>query len=61
MKKNHIINWIFADKKKFGFGKHRKNRHARIGYSHGTKEDRKLERMRLRAEKHRLLKLGLLN
>lgn len=61
MKKNHIIIWFYkTDKKKFGFGKKRKNRHAKIGYSFGTKESRREERKKVRAENHRLLKLGLL-
>lgn len=61
MKKNHIIIWFYkTDKKKFGFGKKRKNRHSKIGYSFGTKESRREERKKVRAENHRLLKLGLL-
>ena len=61
MKKNHTIIWFYkSGKKKFGFGKKRKNRHSKIGYSFGTKETRREIRKMERAEKHKLLKLGLL-
>lgn len=53
--------WFFkSDQKKFGFGMPRKNKYSKRGYSNGTKEERKLERQRIRAEKHRMLKAGLL-
>lgn len=54
--------WFFkSDQKKFGFGMPRKNKKSKRGYSYGTKESRKLERQRVRAERHRMLKAGLLN
>ena len=54
--------WFFkSDQKKFGFGMPRKNRKSKRGYSYGTKESRKLERQMIRAEKHQMLKAGLLN
>lgn len=67
-KMNNIIvrrckdgNWFFkSDQKKFGFGMPRKNRKSKRGYSNGTKEERKLERQMIRAEKHQMLKAGLL-
>lgn len=53
--------WFFkSDQKKFGFGMPRKNRKSKRGYSYGTKESRKLERQMIRAEKHQMLKAGLL-
>lgn len=53
--------WFFkSDQKKFGFGMPRKNRKSKRGYSYGTKESRKLERQKIRAEKHQMLKAGLL-
>lgn len=53
--------WFFkSDQKKFGFGMPRKNKYSKRGYSNGTKEERKLERQRIRAEKHQMLKAGLL-
>ena len=53
--------WFFkSDQKKFGFGMPRKNKKSKRGYSYGTKEERKLKRQRIRAEKHRMLKAGLL-
>ena len=56
------IDWFFrSDQKKFGFGMKRKNKYSKRGYSYGTKESRKLERQRIRAEKHQMLKAGLLN
>lgn len=59
MKKNG--NWFFkSDQKKFGFGMPRKNKYSKRGYSNGTKEERKLERQMIRAEKHQMLKAGLL-
>lgn len=55
------VDWFFkSDQKKFGFGMPRKNKYSKRGYSYGTKESRKLERQRIRAEKHRMLKAGLL-
>ena len=55
------VDWVFrCDQKKFGFGMPRKNRNSKRGYSYGTKETRKLERQKIRAEKHRMLKAGLL-
>ena len=54
-------NWFFkSDQKKFGFGMPRKNKYSKRGYSNGTKEERKLERQMIRAEKHQMLKAGLL-
>ena len=54
-------NWFFkSDQKKFGFGMPRKNKYSKRGYSNGTKEERKLERQMIRAEKHQMLKTGLL-
>ena len=54
-------NWFFkSDQKKFGFGMPRKNKYSKRGYSNGTKEERKLERQIIRAEKHQMLKAGLL-
>ena len=53
--------WFFkSEQKKFGFGMPRKNRKSKRGYSYGTKESRKLERQMIRAEKHQMLKAGLL-
>ena len=55
------VDWFFkSDQKKFGFGMPRKNKYSKRGYSNGTKEERKLERQMIRAEKHRMLKAGLL-
>ena len=61
-KKNiHQDNWFWkSDQKKFGFGMPKKNKKSKKGYSNGTKESRKLERLRRRAERHKLLKLGLI-
>ena len=54
-------HWFFkSDQKKFGFGTPRKNKYSKRGYSNGTKEERKLERQMIRAEKHKMLKAGLL-
>lgn len=39
----------------------RKNRKSKKGWSRGTKESRKLERQLIRAQQHKLFKLGLLN
>ena len=53
--------WFFKnDQKKFGFGMPRKNKYSKRGYSNGIKEERKLERQMIRAEKHQMLKVGLL-
>ena len=55
------VDWFFkSDQKKFGFGMPRKNKYSKRGYSNGTKEERKLERQMIRAEKHQMLKAGLL-
>ena len=55
------VDWFFkSDQKKFGFGMLRKNKKSKRGYSYGTKESRKLERQMIRAERHRMLKAGLL-
>ena len=55
------VDWFFkSDQKKFGFGMPRKNKKSKRGYSNGTKEERKLKRQMIRAEKHRMLKAGLL-
>jgi hypothetical protein len=57
----HKEGWIFrSDPKKFGFGMPKKNRKSKKGYSNGTKEERKLKRMKIRAERHLMLKTGLL-
>ena len=61
LKHRDDANWYFkSDQKKFGFGMPRKNRKSKRGYSYGTKESRKLERQMIRAEKHQMLKAGLL-
>ena len=61
-KNDHKEDWFFkSDQKKFGFGMPRKNRNSKRGYSNGTKETRKLERQMIRAERHQMLKAGLLN
>ena len=55
------VDWFFkSDQKKFGFGMPRKNKYSKRGYSYGTKESRKLERQKIRMERHRMLKAGLL-
>ena len=55
------VDWFFkSDQKKFGFGMPRKNKYSKRGYSNGTKEERKLKRQMIRAEKHQMLKAGLL-
>lgn len=61
IKHRNNVNWFFkSDQKKFGFGMPRKNKYSKRGYNNGTKEDRKLERQMIRAEKHQMLKAGLL-
>lgn len=60
-KNTHPEGWFWkSDQKKFGFGMQKKNRKSKKGYSNGTKETRKLDRLQKRAERHILLKLGLL-
>lgn len=61
-KNTRPYGWFWkSDAKKFGFGMPRKNRKSKKGWSRGTKESRKLERQLIRAQQHKLLKLGLLN
>ena len=62
LKHRDDANWYFkSDQKKFGFGMPKKNKHSKRGYSHGTKEERKLYRQEARAKRHLLLKAGLLD